>query len=223
MWGGQMAKPHKSKLPIVIVATLGVCLVLLVIASAVVAADPNETWSGWVGAIGTIAAIMAGWIVVIYEREEEDTRVQQEKDDIAAVVGWRIFGDVIEVMVLIRLQFRQLLHFRRTMRERHLAEAECEFSGIVAPPRLLSAWPEFRYFPGQIGPTLAQALGQIETFNHVADIKHPVPLSFIEEQARMLVQMRRSLRGAHNDLSKFLEQDRLRRLESPSRAGDRHA
>jgi hypothetical protein len=206
-----MSKPSKNAVPIIVVGTIIACLGVFLLATHIVESDENETWSGWVQAIGSIGAISVGWIVALWQREEEDERKLADRHDTAAVVGWRIFSVILQVRESLREEFKVIKAQRHAMISRKIFLANPPFNRLDIPDVLLSAWPDFQHFPGEIGPALAQTLGRVETYNQNADISRKVRLDYLEGQQRMVFSMYRSLRSVHADLGTFLEEDRVRR------------
>lgn len=96
-------EPFKLKSAIIslITATLAMCTILTVV--WMYAIDAKEAWSGWVQAIGSIAAIMAGWVVVLWQQGKSDDAKREER---------RIFAVAFGIQLLPQLRkLRQNLEF----------------------------------------------------------------------------------------------------------------
>lgn len=89
----------KSAISSLIIATVATCIILVVIGMAAVNSDPDETWSGWVQAVGSVAAIMAGWIVVLWQQEKSEAARREERQVLAAAFGINLLPKLRELRI----------------------------------------------------------------------------------------------------------------------------
>jgi len=79
------------------IATAAVCLILMIIAGSLINADPSETWSAWVQAVGSIAAIMVGWIFMLWQHEKGEESKREDRRIFAAAFGIRLLPQLREL------------------------------------------------------------------------------------------------------------------------------